>query len=183
MWGKVTSEVGEDRERQLSTRFFKPAIDKGAQFLRHVNTVESARAVIRAILNNHPLPLQIQEELVDKGMEFPRTGAGQEIHRALNEHAGKLESRIKELKIELQNAEERETQQELEEEVRASQGMLVSVREESMQLQTRYQAQRDYTRQKTDTLFQKLYDLLAKLWAWFFPAPLVLGMEFRAPRA
>ena len=176
MWDKVTSEVGEARERQLSTRFFKPAIDKGAQLLRHNNTVESDRAIIRAILNNHPLPLQIQEELVDKHMEFPRTGVGKEIHKALSEHAKKLESKVKELQIELQNAEERETQQELEEEVRASQGMLVSVRAESIELQTRYQGQRKYTRGQSDRLLKILLALWTKLLAWFFPGLLGLGM-------
>ena len=176
MWDKVTPEVGEARERQLSTRFFKPAIDKGAQLLRHNNTVESARAIIHAILNNHPLPLQIQEELVDKHMEFPQTGVGKEIRKALNEHSEKLRSKIRELRIELQNVEEWETQQELEEEVRASQEMLVSVRAESMELQARYQGQREYMRGLFDRLLKILLALWAKLMAWFFPAMLGLGM-------
>lgn len=139
MWGNVTPEVGEARERQLSSLFFKPAIDKGAQSLRHAGTVESAHAVIRAILDNHPLALQIQEELVDQHMEFSRTAAGQEIRRGLDEHAEKLEEKIKELQSELQETEkkERETQQELEEEVRRLRERLDSVRSESTQLEAR----------------------------------------------
>jgi len=158
MWGKVTPEVGEARERQLSTLFFKPAIDKGAQSLRHVESVESAHAVIRAILDNNPLALQIQEELVDQHMEFSRTAAGQEIRRALDEHAEKLENKIRELQSELQDAErkERETQQELEEEVRRLRERLDSVRSESMQLGDRYQGQRNEMQDKTDALLNTL---------------------------
>ena len=162
MWGKITPEVGEARERQLSTLFFKPAIDKGAQFLRHVETVETAHAVIRAILGNHPLALQIQEELVDQQMEFSQTAAGQEIRRALDEHAEKLEDKIKELQSELEDAEkkERETQQELEEEVRRLRERLDSVRSESMQLEARYQGQRNGTQDKTDELLRELLNAL-----------------------
>ena len=163
MWGKVTPEVGEARERQLSTRFFKSAIDKGSRLLRHDNTVESAHAVIRAILNNHPLPLQIQEELVDQHMEFPQTGAGQEIHKALNEHAEKLEDRIKELQTDLQNVEEQETRQELKEEIRVSQGTLSSVQMGSTSMHATYQGHREHMRGRVDLLFFILYGLLMKL--------------------
>ena len=175
MWGKVNPEVGEARERQLSTLFFKSAIDKGARLLRHDNTVESAHAIIHAILNNNdPLALQIQEELVDKHMKISQTGVGQEICWALDGHAEKLKDEIKELQIELQNAEERETQQELEEEVRASQQRLVSVRAESMELEVRYQAQRDYMRDRTDRMFSILPLLLVALGLLLLP-PLLLG--------
>ena len=162
MWGNVTSEIGEARQLQLSTLFFKPAIDKGAQFLRHVKTAESAHTVIRAILDNHPLALQIQEELVDQHMEFARTAAGQEIRRALNGHAEKLEDKIKELQNELQDAEkkDRETQQELEEEVHRLREKLDSVRSESMQLEARYRGQRDETQSKTDELLRDLLKTL-----------------------
>jgi chromosome segregation ATPase len=179
MWGKITPEVGEAREQQLSTLFFKPAIDKGAQFLRHVESADSAHAIIRAILDNHPLALQIQEELVDQHMEFSRTAAGQEIRRALNEHADKLEDKIRELQSELQDAEkkERETQQELEEEVRRLRERLDSVKSESMQLETRYQGQRNETQGKTDALLNDLLKtLLGVFKLGFFSGFLLSGL-------
>jgi len=162
MWGKVTPEVGEARERELSTQFFKPAADKGAQFLRHTGTVESAHLVIRAILGNHPLALQIQEELVDQHMEFSQTAAGEEIRRTLDEHVTKLEGKVKELQNELRNAEEREreTQQELEEEIHRLRERLEAVRSESMQLEVRYEGQRDEMRDKTDNLIRDLLQTL-----------------------
>jgi len=185
MWGNATLEVGEARERQLSALFFKPAIDKGAQFIRHANTADSAHAVIHAILDNHPLALQIQEELVDQHMEFSRTAAGEEIRRALNEHAEKLEDKIRELQSELQDAEkrERETRQELEEDIRELRERLDSVRSESMQLETRYRGQREEMQGKTDTLMRDLLKTLVGVFKLgFFSGILLsvlLGLGFR----
>jgi hypothetical protein len=162
MWSKVTPEVGEARERQLSTQFFKSAIDKGAQSLRHTGTIESAHAVIRAILENHPLALQIQEELVDQRKEFTQTAAGQEIGRALNQRGQELEEKIKGLQNELRDAEKREqeTQEELEEEVRRLREKLESVKAESMQLGARYDGQRDEMKGKTDAMMRDLLNTL-----------------------
>lgn len=162
MWSKVTPEEGEARERQLSAQFFRPAIDKGARLLRHVGTIESARAVVRAILDNQPLTLQIQEELVDQHKAFSRTSAGEEIRRTLNGDAEELEGKIKELQSELEGAEqrERETQQELEEEVRRLRERLASVVSESTELDVRYKGQRDDMQDKTDGLLRDLLDTL-----------------------
>ena len=99
MWGTVhvSHEVGQVKEQQLSTVFFKPAINKGARCLCHVKDIESAHSIIRDILDNHPLALQIQEGLVDKQREFPLSAVGEEIRRGLNEYARKLGDKIKEL--------------------------------------------------------------------------------------
>jgi hypothetical protein len=45
MWGEVSHEVGEARERELTSNFFKPALDKGAQLVRHHNTEQSAHTL------------------------------------------------------------------------------------------------------------------------------------------
>ena len=66
MWGQVTKDVGEARERELATDnlFFKPVLDKGAQMLRHDHTLASAQKVLRYFFNNQPAVLQIQREIV-----------------------------------------------------------------------------------------------------------------------
>jgi len=186
MWSKVTPEVGEARERQLSTLFFKPATDKGARFLRHGGSVESAHAVIRAVLGNQPLALQVQEELVDQHKTLSRTAAGEEIHRALNEDAGKLEQKIKALQDELQDAEkkERETREELEEEVRRLRERLDSVRSESIRLDDRYRGQRDEMQGTADALMQGLVKAVVQVFNLGFfgesllSALLALGLRY-----
>ena len=177
MWGNVSPEIGEARERQLSTVFFKPAIDKGARLLRHEKTVESAHSVIRALLDNDPLALQIQEELVDKHMEFTQTAAGEEIRRILDKHAETLEEKIQELRSELEDAEnkEQETQRELEEEIVRLRGKLEEVRDESMQLEARYQEQKEQMRSKTDTMMNNLFTTLAGVFKMGFVSGFVLS--------
>lgn len=177
MWGNVCLETGEARERQLSAMFFKPAIDKGARFLRHVKTVESAHEVIRALLDNNPLALRIQEELVDQHMEFTQTAAGEEIRRGLDKHAEVLEEKIKGLLNELEDVEkkEQETQRELEEEIAGLRARLEDVRTESMQLEVRYQEQRDQMQSKTDALMRDLLNALVGVFKLGFVSGFLLS--------
>lgn len=85
MWGEVSKEVGEAREAELASQdiFFKPVLDKGALLLRHENTLESAQHIFGHLLENHPLSLRIQRELVDEGKYISQTAAGAELNREL----------------------------------------------------------------------------------------------------
>lgn len=75
MWGEVSKEVGEAREDELATDelFFKPVLANGARMLRHDNTFESITKIIGSVIQNHPLPLQIQCELVDEKKDISQT--------------------------------------------------------------------------------------------------------------
>ena len=66
MWGRVPREIGEARENEISRFFFKPALDKGAQMIRHYDTPQSAHDILRRIMVNHPVVLQTRRELVDE---------------------------------------------------------------------------------------------------------------------
>ena len=83
MWGRVTPQQGAARERQLKDKYFKEAIEKGAQMCRHNNTPESARAILQRIIHNRPLALRIQHELVDEQKDIGQTGAGVELIREI----------------------------------------------------------------------------------------------------
>ena len=41
MWGDVSYDVGKDRERELASKFLKPALNRGAQMVYHHNTEQS----------------------------------------------------------------------------------------------------------------------------------------------
>ena len=56
MWGEVSQDVGETRERELTTNSFKPDLDEGVQFARHRYTPQSAHDIIRRIMENQPAP-------------------------------------------------------------------------------------------------------------------------------
>jgi len=169
MWDKVTPEVGKAREQQLSTKFSVAAADKGPRLRRHNGTVESAHAVIRAILENRRLPLQIQEELIDQRKKFPRTETGKEILRALGRDAMGLEDEIMGLEGELVRTEEseQEMRQVLGQEICLRRARLTFVKSESTELELRYKVQQEEMRDKTDFM---LHILLAWL-VWLLTLP------------
>ena len=105
MWRRVVPRAGEAREAELmrGDNFFKPIFEKGARMARNEDTVTSARKIIHLVLNNHPLPLHIQEELVDEHKDISETSAGEELNREINarikrhqEGMGVLEEEIEE---------------------------------------------------------------------------------------
>ena len=119
MWGDVKPHVGNAREVELKEKdiFFKPVLDKGAQMARHENTAPSAQRIIRLLLNNHPLPLRIQEELVIEGRSITETGAGEELNREYNAQIRKYRLEMEEAVREMQEAmgaENEELRKELE---------------------------------------------------------------------
>jgi len=97
MWGKVDVKKGEKREAELRDKFFKPAIDKGAQLIRHDNTAKTAHNILRYIINNRRLPLRIQIKLVDEKKKLLETVAGEELNREMLELTWKQEAEIKQL--------------------------------------------------------------------------------------
>ena len=118
MWGEVTPERGAARELELQTddMFFKPAMDKGAQMVRHMNTKATAEAVLLRVIHNKPLALQIQKELVDEGRDITETAAGEELNRELNKLAEQHREQLHTLQKEMEaamNAKDEETKEEL----------------------------------------------------------------------
>lgn len=85
MWGKVTLQEGAGRELELGQKHFKTAIEKGARLCRHYNTPESAREILRTILENQPMVLKIQRELIDEGKDIEQTGAGEELSKEIRQ--------------------------------------------------------------------------------------------------
>jgi len=140
MWGNVTKEVGAMREQQLATEFVKPALDKGAQLRRHYDTTESAHQIIRAILDNHRVPLQVQRELVDERREFDRTTVGEGINQEVDESTKKLAREVEELQnaLKIVRDEEKETRSQLKAEIAGLQETIKKLTHESRNMNTKY---------------------------------------------
>lgn len=101
MWGEVPEALGAARENELATddQLFKPVLDSGARMMRHTNTLESAQAIIQALLDNHPIPLQIQSEIVDEHKSVDQTQASAELEsEALAEQRRKQEEEFRKVK-------------------------------------------------------------------------------------
>ena len=56
-WCEVSLDIGGARESELSSNFFKPALNNGARMVRHYDTTQSAHDIIRMIMGNHSVTL------------------------------------------------------------------------------------------------------------------------------
>ena len=147
MWGGVEPEVGEAREAELMGEdiFFKLALEKGTRMARHTNTVPSAQAIIRLLINNRPLPLQIQVELVDEGKDIVETSAGEELNQELNAQIRKHQQEMRVLAEELEQAtkdKDEETRNELEFETRRMHEEVERFEKEARRLAANYRREK-----------------------------------------
>ncbi|KAF7983557.1 hypothetical protein HWV62_21140 [Athelia sp. TMB] len=77
MWDEVDEATGERREQELRDTFWASMIDSGSQIARFYHTPESAWKILGPYTGHfRPVKLQIQMELVDKGMPLSKTAAG-----------------------------------------------------------------------------------------------------------
>jgi len=137
MWSEVAHDVGEAREGELTSNFLKPALDKGAQMARHHNTEQSAHDVIRRIMNNHPVVLQIQRELVDEHKDVAKTAAGEVINEELAEAETRRVADLKKAQEEMARAlrvQEEEARRRVQEEARKREEQMRRVREEQKRI-------------------------------------------------
>jgi hypothetical protein len=143
MWGEVSQEVGEEREHELETEecFFGSAIGKGAELLRHNNTIQSAQAILRHVVHNRPLPLRIQQEIVDEHMDLGDTAAGEVLNRDLKAQARKHQGEMEEMMRRMEGANEK-TKKVLGEEIRKRQAEMDRVLNDARILQQDFAEER-----------------------------------------
>ena len=127
------------------TNFFKPVLDKGARLARHHNTVQSAHDVIRSIMKNVPIPLQIQRELVEEGKIIISTAAGETVNKELNEQMRKYRAELEVLQEETMKAleaEDEQTRRELEYETRRLQELMDKMKVYSENMASNYEEEK-----------------------------------------
>lgn len=148
MWGEVDPRVGEAREAELMREdiFFKPVLEKGARMARHQNTAPSAKDIIRLVLDNHPLPLRIQTELVTEHKDISETSAGEELNRELNAQIKKHQQEMRVLKQEMEQAirdKDEETRKELEIETKKMQREIARFENDTKRLASDYKKEKE----------------------------------------
>jgi hypothetical protein len=151
MWGKVEQGVGEAREQELGGVYFKPALDGGAQLVRHHNTTQSSHDIIRRIMMNDPTPLRIQRELVDEGKDIKDTAAGETINGELNRLIKRHEEEMNALREEMAQAlkeKDEQTRKELAEESRKIKEQMEQMRKESETMTLKYNEERKKMEEK-----------------------------------
>ncbi|ETS78914.1 hypothetical protein PFICI_08767 [Pestalotiopsis fici W106-1] len=154
-WEQLNDEeVGRKREQELMQidGHWGWMKQRGSQVLRHYDTSKSAMALLDIFVMSpsHPIPLQIQTEMVDNQRTLEQTGAGQELERAIAEERERSSKALEELKSEMREAQAardkeaaemiRQTQEELTDKIRR----LEADREDlKMSLDTMYMARID----------------------------------------
>ena len=158
MWNQDPQDINEAREKELSSKFFKPALDKGAQMVRHQNTTQSAHDIVRRIMNNHPVALQIQRELVDEHKDIIDTAAGESINQELKELVRRHQAELKELlgeMMEALRAKDEEMKQELEKVKRDLQEKIKETEKAVERMVTNYAAEKERTEAKMKEMEQE----------------------------
>ena len=158
MWTEISPSIGEAREKDLSSEFFKPALDKGARMVQHHDTIESAHGIIRMIVANRPVPLRIQWQLADKGKVIVDTAAGKVITQELNEQVGRHQTELKKVREEMVEASkdgDEETVDELEEDGRKMEERVEKIKKDLEGMVTNYAAERERMEAKVKEMEQK----------------------------
>jgi len=141
MWGTVTPDVGEAREMELINRFFKPVLNKGAQMTRHQNTEQSAHGIIRMIMKNRPVVLQIQRELVVERKNILNTAAGEAVNEELYEQIRKHQEEWQAAHDQVVQAlkeKDEQTRQEMEEEKQRLREQVEKIKKDSKGMTSNY---------------------------------------------
>ena len=140
MWDEVSPDVGEAREYELYNNFSKLAMLKGMRMFQHHNTIASAHDIVRMIIPNAPVVLQIQWELVIEKKDILNTAAGDAINKDLNDQAGRHRDELKRVREEMMQAlkeKDEQTRKELEEERRRMREWMESIKNDSAGLEAR----------------------------------------------
>ncbi|KAI0696922.1 P-loop containing nucleoside triphosphate hydrolase protein [Cytidiella melzeri] len=115
-WDEVNKEVGQARETAMkrSDKFFKPALDQGAQIDRLVDqSQEAAQGILRRLLWHDPAALRLQEELVDERKALPDTDAGNQLVQNGGERERGLEGELKKIQADLSAEIDEKTRQQI----------------------------------------------------------------------
>jgi len=134
----------EKKNWRIRPTFFKPVLDKGAKLLRHYNTLESAHAILRHLVQNRPIALRIQEEIVDEHKDLQDTAAGGEVGRELREQEKRHRQEMKNVREEMEEAmkaRDEVTRKEMEAEYQKLQAEMSKVQRESDKLKLDFSAE------------------------------------------
>lgn len=107
-WDALLDQAaGEEKEQQLRDRdeWWGHMMSKGAKMKRSKNTRESAKDILAELVDFSPVTLQIQEEMVDQGLEVDQTAAGEALNRDILKKTQSLEADILKIQRDKDKAE------------------------------------------------------------------------------
>ncbi|KAJ3456440.1 hypothetical protein MRS44_016463 [Fusarium solani] len=106
-WDELQDQSkGEDREQQLLARgeWWGYMTGKGSKTMRFHNTRESALEIVSKVIDLDIVTLQVQEEMVHRGLEVDQTTAGEALNSELAEQRRAFEKALQTLHHEKEQA-------------------------------------------------------------------------------
>lgn len=103
MWDKVDESMGSIREEELRKTYWKAMVNVGSGLARFRNTHDSAWEIISRFTRPR-VPLKLQVEMVDKGLELSETAAGLTLFRWLGDLIAQFRKMISQLEARLRKA-------------------------------------------------------------------------------
>ena len=100
-WDEVPTYEGVEREVELESKVFAKLVERGAQFMRHDHTVESARAVLRQIFPMPPTIIQIQKEMGIDGLSLIQTDVGSGRSKEVEKNIAEYKKKIADIRAEM----------------------------------------------------------------------------------
>ncbi len=104
MWDEVEEDVGDKREGQLKTEYWRSMIERGSSVRRFLNDQKSAFNILTPIFDevNSRSALLLQTEMNELGLQLKQTTAGRTLYSEIGElvtrHQRCMERIRKELK-------------------------------------------------------------------------------------
>ncbi|KAH7411576.1 P-loop containing nucleoside triphosphate hydrolase protein [Phaeosphaeria sp. MPI-PUGE-AT-0046c] len=109
MWNQISSQADGDKrmqERKSDPKFWGAMVAQGTRVVKHNNTSESARDILRMLINKNTVRLQMQQELVDKRGDVVDTSAGKFLDAELGRTSERYQARIHDLEKDRRHADE-----------------------------------------------------------------------------
>ncbi|KAK4198999.1 hypothetical protein QBC40DRAFT_88013 [Triangularia verruculosa] len=103
-WDTLHDErTGAMRERTLRRKYWKDMVNSGATAQRFDGSQGMAKAIIRRIMRNDGVVLQIQKDSMEKGKRLRDTAAGVRIVQELEGHLRQQEDKVRKMEWELRS--------------------------------------------------------------------------------
>ena len=113
-WSSTTKSYPA-RELELKNNYLRKFITAGAQYFRHNDSTESAKAIFQALLKVSWVPLHLQTEIVEGGNPIAKSEASLKLQ---NDLLTKLKNEIEKRELEIKELEEKEQEDEDDQEER-----------------------------------------------------------------
>lgn len=164
MWDNVDPQTAVQREKELATKeeFFKPMLSHGAKMHRHDNSVASAQNVVSQLVLNmqRRVTLQLQQELVDDGLNIANTAAGKELlseqERLMKKQRQELQE-VQQSLLQAQRQKDTQTHEELTAERRDLLSQIRKVEQECERLAEEYAAKKKELHDKVSEAMKTLH--------------------------